>query len=896
MQFTKINKLVFITIFLVLILFGYFFYKKTINNLGEYSINFIKQINQNDVFFDFKKIDIGIEKFTLYFIVDNFKLYVEQYGNNQQIFNAKQLKIKFGIRQIIRFFFKKSLIIDHLTLVEPNFLIDSNFNFQDIINIFNEKLVSGKNFGIKIQKGYLNIFDSQKNFQYEVKNINGDFNLLNNIEFSLNFEVEINNKKNFINSIISKKVFQKIYQVKFLFSNEYNNLSYNANFTLDEELKNIQKLDGEINVVGSNFLNLFGILCGNCIDENCQIDISNNNLNNFSLKVSNFFDSSNSLVYFKDIIFQQGKNNITGEVVWDNKQNKLINNLIVKEFAIDDLFLNTDTSSLMQKSKLKIEEVKNIYDHISKKINFLREFLSFLEKVDSDNYVSIENIVIQNKVFFRDIICKFQTRENGIIFNELQSNIDSQYILKVNSVKDSKNLQISIADSEKVFTMFDFDYLLKSLIAKDFVFQNKESKIFGDFEIKFHPKSNLSRGKIIIENFNLNNQLISDVLSGLSFNNNHYVYLINKTLILIAKYNLFYDLDIQFNNLIFDNELVNKIFIKLLIEGGQINISSDANSNLFKNLKLSSKMFYNNFIPKLDIACEVDALSLEDIDFIEWIKERIFLNESEFRKNQDKTIWKNYDFNFEKLKDLEMNIIFSVKKVIFLNNYINSLQFKISSKDNIYNFSTAFSGSDDKSNFINDLQINLNNNFINANFYGKQISWLNQGLGYIDGFIENQNKNHSKIDFVGKFNTSGTSIMKILDNLNFNIRYNIYNLLINQFDFNGFIKNFSDAKANQKLISLSEQSVISGQTMINLLKGEAQIKSGLIESNFEIFANNFNGSGAFNMFLHNSVFRALTRMAFFANNSVSSSISYVDVKWNGNMYNINKNIDQELSK
>jgi hypothetical protein len=253
---------------------------------------------------------------------------------------------------------------------------------------------------------------------------------------------------------------------------------------------------------------------------------------------------------------------------------------------------------------------------------------------------------------------------------------------------------------------------------------------------------------------------------------------------------------------------------------------------------------------------------------------------------------KNIDFNFNYFKNLNTKINFLAKNAKFNNQNIEKIISKIETKDNFLNIETLDLKIDNSSNIKFSMNLDLDKALFSGSFALNDFNYKNSSKNNInDDQDHNSLISNLNLTSIGKFSTIGSNLLSLVNNFNSNIKYYGNNLILNKIDIDGFVDKFDDAKKNNKIIALAERSVIFGQTKINEIKGELSIRNSIIESNFEISGNNFNGAGAINMFLKNFIFKGLTRFVFFSKSSSGGALNFVDFNLNGNFFNLSKNID-----
>ncbi len=431
--------------------------------------------------------------------------------------------------------------------------------------------------------------------------------------------------------------------------------------------------------------------------------------------------------------------------------------------------------------------------------------------------------------------------------------------------------------------------------------KNKDNllNLSGNIELKFNTKSNFLHGELQLNNYDF--EKYKDILMGDNLFQNYKNSqtggeLIKQILFLIQKYNILYDLNIKINNFKTKSSIFKNLDIKTLIKDNKIILDLAGNNSIIKNFKINTILMFENYNPYMIMDSEFKSINFDDIKkYI--FPNSIFLSEQEFKINKSETIWRNFKFNFWILKDLNSKIKINILNSEYNLNPISKISISASSEKNKLDIKNIKINIDNNSEINSSLILDLDKYLFDGEFvignlnYRKFFSSKNNNSDN----LKKQNNTNSfiseyELSLVGKFSSFGEDLNSFIRNYNSNIKYNAYNIIFNQININNFINNYDSAKESNKLITLSEQSVIFGETKIDEIKGNISIRNNIIENNFEIFSKNFNGLGTQNMLLNNFLFKSLIRILFLSGSNYSKKVIF-DLNINGNFFNINKNID-----
>jgi len=610
--------------------------------------------------------------------------------------------------------------------------------------------------------------------------------------------------------------------------------------------------------------------------------------------------------------------NIDDNVV-DNDENKMLSinfESIESRFVIKNASKNIDINKFdlnslnLDQLQLSLNSIKNSNDLINKiKNNLLTKLqtinpnaqLSFLDNLEFNNVNNLssglKNIAINS--INNDLYFKNNTTLN-LELNKANLNIDDLNLDEIESFESSQDLRAQIKTIILNWYLSNSDIYQTNLISKNdislnFVFE--EDKLKVNFEI--NANQYFSEVRDIL---NLNNAKIS--LDNLNLNQNEALHLnefpTSNVLIEKAKNDL---ANLILNNFDFNSQIKQSLKAKI--------INNLNNLKLFKNTALTNQKIHLEKVsnlnqnPNLEPLLYKVAFYLNESNYLKFNLTRIILTYDLNWNSQLQANLKNFDFNVDKIQDLNyVNLKNSIKEQLLnyslKTNKINYVQLDnlifdnkitieiLNSNDEILNevafnnyygeFKLQISTVDNQFFKANKLISNLNKNYIldlnEVNFNVENLNTLNSNQEIIaelktqlNQYLQNQNINY---DFDYDVNIDDNVVNNDLSKtitINFesiDSRFIINNaskiIDINKFDLNSLSLN---------KLKLSLNSIKNSNDLIEKIKNHLLTKLQTINSNVQLsFLNNleFNNVNNLSSGLKNIAINSINTDLYFKNN------------------------------
>lgn len=897
MKFLKSKFLTILIIFIIIIITGGLISKYKINqNLSNY-------INNSEIFpkdMIIEKIQYKIfsikNEIEISNIVFGINLSNDEKPNPNNQIQIPITKIEFNFFSIFKSIFNKKPEIKKITFEKPNLNFiynqESQMNFFNLIKKF-EKI----NILIEITDGYIKIQNKDNSITQSFDKINGNinFNSINSINSKISFINQDNISKI---SLLLKNLKKNIYDFKISLKDQNNSLIYNSNFETNDSFEKINLLNGDFNFSGSNIFNFINFFCPSCKNNFCtkaqNQKILNNNLK-FKIHGNTKINEENHNL----LIIDNLKINID-----KSKNENQIEGVVIYDFLGKKLYTNFSSNSLDLRNQDLDEQNNSKETNIIATIEIIKNLFNTLKIYNSENILSFKEISLNHNLTINNFNSNFLINDSKTKIRNFDVEINKIYSLKIsNNISQNDNFNLIIQKNQMNFFELNAFFIDSDLIIKNFqltkindINQNQE-KISGQVKFKNHNKSNFISGDLIFKNINFEQSLISksenqnvQIISSYfdMKNNKNGGDFIKKILFLIEKYNIFYDLNCKFENFTFNSYNLENFNLKTFIKNNKIQ-SFINGKNSFADFQINSLIMFRNFKPYIELEAKIENFSFNAFQNKIFTK-NIFLNEEEFKKNNNQNIWRNFDFNLNIIKNLDAKINLDFQNSQINHQKIDNIKANILIEDNVIkiNDSNFLINKDSNLQFSGKLEIEKmifqgsleTQNFNYRNFFKTSINSQNNDL-----FISNIN-----LTSIGKFSTSGNNFHDFIQNLNGNIKFYGENIILNKINIKNFINEFDNAKKENRLISLAEQSVVSAESIINEINGDISIRNNIIENSFNFSGENFNGAGSFNMFLKNFAYKGLLRFVF-ASQTNDDVLNFFNLDINGNFFNINKNID-----
>ena len=413
--------------------------------------------------------------------------------------------------------------------------------------------------------------------------------------------------------------------------------------------------------------------------------------------------------------------------------------------------------------------------------------------------------------------------------------------------------------------------------------------VYGKANLSLNKQINFLSGEINVSNYNVSNFLkkMSRFLENKDGDKNG---ILTNILLLANKIKINSDLKINLKDSTINGNKVENLSFLIKNDEKRISIIDELRDEKFFSLKDRYELSLNELRPQLKIKINGNTLNIKSLLKLFRIEDGFFHNyflfsDAELRKKTDKAILKDVKINFEKFHNIDFSIESAVRDVVYNQIKIDNFVCSMSTKSNIVKINSC-------SSKIEQGKIDLQGNFnLEDNSLASMIKV--DSLNF-NNLSKKKREKPMFISATGKFFSSGSTIPLFIKNAVGRFEYLSYNYHVDNLNLDLFVSNTQTLKNYSDLISLSERSVVSGETVFNDLKGSLDMRDGIISTNFQFSSDKFTGAGIFNISGQSSIFKGLTRIAFIPINY--KNVIYADLDWGGNLYNTNKAFNIEKLK
>ena len=736
--------------------------------------------------------------------------------------------------------------------------------------IENFKIIS--NTKINVQNGRIIYFNNRGILIKEINNINGIINkknafLLFNLKASEN-DFDFN-----IKSSIQNITFNS-YLIDGYVSSDREEFNYKVDLKFDAH-KSINQLNGAIDAKGNDFMRLAKIFCSSC-----KYESSYNPDEKFTLKGNIGYDSKIQSISLRDINFDKNNNKFNLSISYDmNHEN------------FDIKIKGDDVKILSDNKNFNIFALKN--QVMDNQYNSINQLISYFEILKNFNFTL--NFLINKVEFFGQKIINFNgkilSKNKKIQIQQLTGKLDDKYDINSfgeifsNDVRSKLKMKIEIPLNNKSDNIyFDIDAMLGNLTINNIKIQNDGLSVLGKILLRKNDESSDIEGIVNIDGYNLYN--VYDKYKILIENKgNDKNGVLGNILAILNKMKINTNFHLIFTNSLLNQNLIENIKFSIIVDEKRVLIENSLKDKKFININNKIQIFWDNLKPKVNIDTTGNFLDLKVLAKLFKIhnyKNYFVINEEDFKKNNDKVIWRNFSISLKDIVNINLKINANINNIIHDVMQMDNLNINMNSKDNILK--------------VNNISLQIKNGKINI---AGNVDINNQVIvGIIMATNINfndlkRNKNKPPVYFSasGKFATNGDNFQKIISNFSTKIRYLIYNFSIKNMDLNLFVNNIHKITDYSSLVSLSERSVVSGETLFNEIKGDFDIANGLLKNNCQFSSNRFTGAGIINLLTTNLVFKGISRIAFIPYQYKGTV--YSDIEWSGNLFNVNKAFNSE---
>ena len=870
-----VQKFIFKSIILCIFIGGVFYYSKSkLNSIDE---NIKTAFTKNNYNIEYKSKKTKFSFINSKIILSDIKIIALDENKLDSKSNLKidELVCEFDLFSLIF----ESNVINKIKLYNPtiNFYqnIKSNkdqaqhdYVISQVIENF--KIIS--NTKINVQNGRIISFNNKGILIKEINNINCIINkkndsLLLNLKASEN-DFDFNIRSN-IQNITSNS-----YSIDGYLSSDREDFNYKLNLTLGEN-KSINQLNGEINAKGNDLMRLAKIFCSSC-----KYESSYNPDEKFTLKGNIGYDSKIQSISLRDINFDKNNNKFNISISYDMNHENF------------DIKINGDDVKILSDNKnFNIFALKN--QVMDNQYNSINQLISYFEILKNFNFTL--NFLINKVEFLGQKIINFNgeilSKNKKIQIQQLTGKLDDKYDINSfgeifsNDVRSKLKMKIEIPLNNKSDSIyFDIDAMLGNIAINNIKIKNNGLSVLGKILLRENDESSDIEGILNINGYNLNNiyDKFKIVIENKENDRNG---VLGNILAILNKMKINTNFHLNFTNSSLNQNLIESIKFSIVVDDKRVLIENLLEDKKFININNKIQIFWDNLKPKVNIETVGNFLDLKVLAKLFKIhnyKNYFVINEGDFKKNNDKVIWKNFSISLKDIININLKINANINNIKHDEMQVDNFHINMNSKDNILK--------------VNSISLQIKNGAINI---VGNVDINNQVLvGIIMATNINFNdikKNKDNLPIYlsasGKFATNGDDFQKIISNFSTKINYLLYNFSINNLDLDLFVNNIHKITDYSSLVSLSERSVVSGETLFNEIKGDFEITNGLLKNNFQFSSNRFTGAGIINLLTTNLVFKGISRIAFIPYQYKGNV--YADIDWSGNLFNINKSFNVE---
>ena len=782
-------------------------------------------------------------------------------------FKAKKLILNYGIF---------SILTGNIKSVD---LIDSNINFyQATIKTIEDwrAIFQNLNGRLNIQNCDLYIYNNNNIVSKIINSISGSFEFINGkIKIATNF-YETNDlfkmKVNIDHAIFNSEQ----YDTDIVISTNDENITYVGNLGFKE--KKLNKIQGAIKANGVDLEKILKLFRFN------EVKYNLNNREKFVLDAK--INYENDLLKISEIKYQKDDIQTDGTINYAKSNNQLDINLSIESLKIFDSKINLNLFTIKD---------GGLIGGLNQLLG-LSSYYNFIESFDHNLDLKIGKITISDHYTINDLNLVLSSGNKRTIIKKLNGKLNNQYNISMigeilnNNIRNQLRMRILIPlDKKNEKIDVTINYIDRYITFSNINIINKDFIVSGKATLNLNDQINFISGDIDISNYNLSN-LLKNMNHFLENKGNDKNGILTNILLLMSQAKINSDLKINFKNSILNGNTIDNLLFVIKNDEKRIKIINKLQDKKFFSLNNQYELHLNELRPKLTIQTNGDNLNIKNLLKIFLIKDNFLknyflFNDEELRKKTDKVIIKDINLDFKKFQDIDFSINGAIKNIIYNDITINEISCSLTTTTNIMKINNCYS----KIEYGKiDLQgtFNFEDNSLNSSIKIDSINFNN--------FLETKREKPTFMSANGNFFSSGNTIPLFIKNSVGYFEYLAYNHHLNNLDLNLFINNSNALNNYSDLISLSERSVVSGETIFNDMKGSLNINNGILSTNFQFSSDRFTGAGIFNISNQTSIFKGLTRIAFIPINY--QNVIYADLDWSGNLYNTNKAFNVENLK
>ena len=904
----KFNKTFFIILLVTLLSgWGIFFYigSKIVSNLSliESSENFapfkINFDSSKKKIYLFKNC-VTLQNVNLWYIENNDNKEMSEKRDKENLVSVPSLEIYFNIFDVLKLLISNN-IPSSITLKNPKILINSSITneiYDEINKIYSS---GGQKFKFNIKNGKIKYFQNNLLFNKEFDNINGDLKLSGR-EINSNLTILLNGLTynlglNFNNNMPAISIALNL-------SSKYDDLKLNGKFLFDDN-KEIKDANGNLSINTNNINSLMNTVCFNCdtrtLDENL---LDKNKSNMISLSGDVKYLSDQNLIKLDNInITNINNNDISLDVSYDLKQKKFINTI---EFA--SLNLGNPDEVIASNS-------------LNNKLKDMGDYFHLISRFNSLNNISIKQIDFVD-YHINDLKALVEFHDSEVNINYINARFDEVYNIKINAnvvTSDDGNfssldvvLGRGIDESVSVENLIFIAKaeIIKNLFSiKSFVINTDGIKASGDLLLKTYNEQNVLNGNVNVHDLKIdtfkNDPQIKKIFDRINFDQFNNIKnggdFATKLIQMFYRFKLQTSLKINLDHMsmtqtiddtgLIKNYSLDKMNFFVDFIDGKLHIITNANNEIFDKLDSDIVLMLKDFTPYISAKIKGNLLNIDNFKKILNIdNSNLFVSEDSFKDGNGAYGWKNFNINFSSLAAIDFDLDVHFNNVVFNDIKFTNMDAVINAESNVLKLQ-KFSFNFQNSSIFSNANIDVLNNFFNIKLTFDSFPLISFMKLFKKDIVPDYDIWQEIFSATLDLNTNGRNFYEALDRVAMNGKYLMRNFIVNKLDLNNFIQNYSDAMNESQLISLSEQSVITGRTIFESIEGAIEGKNGIVNTDLSTFNSRFNTIGTFNCVLSNLSFKGLTKIAFFSTGKRDAN--FVNLEWIGNLFNVNKNFISE---
>jgi hypothetical protein len=870
-----VHKFIFKSIILCVFIAGLFYYGKSKLNSIDGNIRTIFEQNNYKIDYKSKKTKFSLinSKIILYEVkIEGLENKVDASKSNMKI---DEVVFSFDLFSLIF----QSGLIGNIKLYSPTLNVYQEIGNSEVqkreksyIASFISNLQKIGNSRINVQNGKIVYFNNKLIIMKEVNEISGQINNKGSL-LSLNLHAHENDTDfNFKSQI--QTVNHNLHSINGTIFNDREELDYK----MDVEFENdnfINQINGRIDARGNDLLNLTQIFCANC-----KYDNAYNPNERFKLGMSVGYDKPSKSIKFDNIEFYKNNNKFNGSVLYNGEKGKFDINISGESVAVFSENENFNIFSLKNKvvnNQSSVVDELALYFDILKNFDFnfnftVNKFKFFNQEITNlKSEIVSENKKIQIKQLTGKLKDQYAIEAHGdVLSNDIRNQLKMEVAIPFNNGSDGVNFSLSAMPG--------------NLTINNIKIKDEKLSVIGKVLFRGNDESNDIEGVLQIGGCKLN-ELEEKIKKIFENNKAEKNGILSNILVIVNKMKINTNFQISLVNSVLNSNSIENIIFSVVVDDKRILIENLLRDRKFINVNNKIQISWDNLKPKVSIESKGDYLDLQKVAQIFQIsnyKDYFLINAQDFKKNNDKVVWKNFNISLKQIIDINLKINTNISNVVHDAIKIDSLMIDSENKDNILRVGNLFLQIKNGSiNFVGNVDVN---------------NQIVVGIAIVKNLNFNDLKNEKKklpvyMSASGKFATSGDNFQKVMTNLSARINYILYNSVIKNLDLNLFVNNIHRITDYSSLVSLSERSVVSGETVLNEVKGELDIKDGLLKNNFQLSSDRFTGAGIINFLMMNLTFKGISRIAFIPYQYRGTV--YADIDWSGNLFNVNKSFNVE---